>query len=519
MRVLFIFPNYDCPMGLSIGVSYLSSVLKTEGFETKIIHINEELGYPFDVKRIINDISDYSPSFICISTGENHYSDMRYLSTLIKEKLNIPIIIGGIHATLNPKDVLTIDSPFDYLIRGEGEWAIKDLMLNIRNGNSVEDIKNVWVNKHTHIISNPMRRFINHFSLPFMDLENWDFENITKLRRGWVNISMNRGCPYRCTFCHNLAEVKILKEDFNAKNTSNKELGYLRLRNIDNMIDELEYIKNNYDFVKAFSFIDDTFTYNKEYMKLFFIKYKEKINLPFVCLTTINDVDDELLELMKDANCDLIRFGVESTVPRICNEIIKRKFSENKLRKVFAKCEEIGLRTFSYNIVAHPTETKEEILSTIKLNSEIKPSGIRISLGYPYKGTEYYEIAKKLGVLNDNIEFHNYTTGTKFNFTDDEKLWIDKFKTFFWWWLNSELNSELYSMYFPLINQIETISADIWYKYKEEIIDKYLLIDREISQHLIKNNIPHYNVPFSDRPDIALFQTNKVLKKEHLDEH
>lgn len=77
MKVLFIFPNYDCPLGLSIGVSYLSSTLQQEGFETSIIHINEEIGYPFDIKRILNDIELINPNYICISTGENHYSDMR----------------------------------------------------------------------------------------------------------------------------------------------------------------------------------------------------------------------------------------------------------------------------------------------------------------------------------------------------------------------------------------------------------------------------------------------------------
>ena len=137
MKVLFIFPNYDCPLGLSIGVSYLSSTLQQEGFETSIIHINEEIGYPFDIKRILNDIELINPNYICISTGENHYSDMRELSYRIKEKLNIPIVIGGIYATLNPESVLTIDCPFDFLIRGEGEWAIKDLMVNLQKGNDI----------------------------------------------------------------------------------------------------------------------------------------------------------------------------------------------------------------------------------------------------------------------------------------------------------------------------------------------------------------------------------------------
>ena len=519
MKVVFIFPNYDCPIGISIGVSYLSSVLQSEGIETNIIHINDDVGVPFDIETIIEEIKKHSPDYICISTGENHYSDMKELSYSIKKQVSKPIIIGGIHATLNPDDVLNAKSPFDYLVRGEGEWALKDLVCSLRDGNDVSNINNVWIKKGNFIKKNSMRRFINNFSLPPMDLDNWNFKKITDLRRGWVNVSMNRGCPYRCTFCHNLAQVNILKEDFNAKNNGNRELGYLRLRNIDNMIDELIHIKDKYDFVKAFSFIDDTFTFDKEYMKEFLKKYKEMVNYPFVCLTTINDVDDELLELMKSANCDLIRFGVESTTPRICKTIIKRSFSQEKLKHVFKKCNELGLRTFSYNIVAHPTETIDEIVNTMKLNSEIKPSGIRISLGYPYKGTEYYSIAKKLGVLDESVEFHNYTTGTKFIFSDDEKLWIDKFKSFFWWWLNSEQNDTLRSIYEPLIHEIENISKDEWIIKKEEIIDKFILIDKHISEELIKKQIPHYSVPFDDRPDIALYQNKRVLKKEMLDEH
>lgn len=94
------------------------------------------------------------------------------------------------------------------MIRGEGEWAIKDLMVNLQKGNAVTDIPNVWMKSNDKIIKNPMRRFINYFELPYMDLDNWDFEKITKLRRGWVNVSMNRGCPYRCTFAIILPKSK-----------------------------------------------------------------------------------------------------------------------------------------------------------------------------------------------------------------------------------------------------------------------------------------------------------------------
>ena len=521
MNILFIWPNYDCPIGLSIGVSYLSSILKEHGYHTKILHISEMLGTPFLIEELLIKIKKINPDIIAVSTGENHYEDMEELCNRIKEiDSQIKIIIGGIHVTLNAESIFTKENVFDYAIRGEGEDAIVELIDSIAQGKPVTNIKNVWFKGEDEVIKNPMRPLKQNFKLPFMDLENWDFEKITKLRRGWVNVSMNRGCPYRCTFCHNLSEVRILKQDFGTTGTSNAELHYLRLRDIDNMIEELCWIRDNYSFVKAFSFIDDTFTFDKEHMKKFFLKYKENVNMPFVCLTTVNDVDDDLLELMKEANCNLVRFGIESTSKRICKNIIRREFSQDKMISVFQKCHDIGLRTFSYNIVAHPSETREEIKGTLKWNARLKPSGIRVSLGYPYKGTDYYEVAKKMDLIDETLSFHNYSTYSKFKFSMQDKCWIDKLRTFFWWWLNSYLNNECSDEYSFLVNELEKIPMIQWNNEREKICRDLLDIDKTVSQKYKSRKIIHYIVPYGDRPDIALLYENEnIMEKEVLDEH
>lgn len=521
MKILFIWPNYDCPIGLSIGVSYLSSILKEHGYQTNILHICEMLGMPFEIDRILDEVEKISPDVIAVSTGENHYEDMvKLCERIISINPRIKSIIGGIHVTLNAESVFTKENVFDYAIRGEGEEAIVELIDNISQGNQKTDIQNVWFKGDNEIIKNPMRPLKQNIKLPFMDLENWDFEKITNMRRGWVNVSMNRGCPYRCTFCHNLSEVRILKQDLGTKGTSNTELHYLRLRDIDNMIEELCWIKDRYSFVKAFSFIDDTFTFNQEHMKKFLVKYKEKVNLPFICLTTINDVDDDLLKLMKEAKCDLVRFGIESTSERICNNIIRRKFSQNKMISVFRKCHDIGLRTFSYNIIAHPSETRDEMKSTMNWNARLKPSGIRVSLGYPYKGTDYYEVAQQMELIDETLSFYNYSTYTKFKFSLKEKCWIDKFRNFFWWWLNSYLNNECSEVYSQLINELECIPMNRWNNEHEKICSDLLEIDRIVSQKFISKSIVHYIVPYSDRPDIALLYNNDdILKEEILGEH
>ena len=521
MKILFVWPNYDCPIGLSIGVSYLSAILKQRGYETSILHICEALGTPFILEELLIKIEEISPDLIAVSTGENHYADMEKLCKKVKNRSpHIKIILGGIHVTLNGETVFTKESVFDYAIRGEGEDAITELVDSIACGKQITNINNVWFKIKNEIIKNPMRPLRQNFTLPNMDLENWEFEKITKLRRGWVNVSMNRGCPYRCTFCHNLSEVRVLQQDFGTKGISNTELHYLRLRDIDNMIQELCWIKETYPFVKAFPFVDDTFTFDREYMKKFFAEYKKKVYLPFVCLTTINDVDDDLLQVMKEANCDLIRFGIESTSDRICKKIIRRKFSQEKMISVFQKCHDIGLRTFSYNIIAHPSETREEMKSTMRWNARLKPSGIRVSLGYPFRGTDYYEIAKQMDLIDDTLSFHNYSTYSKFKFSLADKCWIDKFRLFFWWWLNSYLDNECSQEYCQLVEKLELITAEEWNADHESFYRKLIEIDNTVSQKYTRSNVPHYVVPYGDRPDIALLYENRgFLKKEMLDEH
>lgn len=518
MKVQFIFPNYDCPIGISIGVSYLSAILKERGYETKIIHICDMIGYPYNEQKIIDDIKSYAPDLIAISTGENHYRDMTHLSIELKKNISTPIAIGGVHATINAEEVANSNNGYDYILLGEGEEALPELVEAIEKGRSTKNIPNVWAKIDGYIYKNKMRPLVQNLSLPFMDLEGWEFEKITLMRRGWVNVSMNRGCPYRCSFCHNLAEVEVLKENFKTKGTGNKELGYLRLRNIENMIQELKYIKLKYPFVKEFSFIDDTFTYDKTHMMKFFELYATEVNLPFVCLTTINDLDEELIRAMKKANCDMIRFGVETATSRIRKKIINRNFSISKIHNIFRLCKENNIRTFSYNIIAHPSEQIEEIEDTLKLNASLMPEGIRISLGYPYKGTRYYEIAKEMNLLDEEKEYYNYSTFTKFKFTFDEKLWIDKCRVFFKWWLNMYLENECSVYYKKNIDMLLGLSSEEW---NNEVVRKKLLqLDWKLSEKFKQDKVVHYTSPYEDRPDIVVLYDEKVmLEREAIDEH
>lgn len=518
MRIQFIWPNFDCPIGLNIGVAYLSGALQAAGHETRIMHICEWLDYPFDLDRIESDVAAYDPDLIAVGTGFPHYPEMAQTAKRLKKRLDKPIVFGGIHTTLNTKSVMEDNPWIDFGNVGEGDDSLLDLTHALNTGGDTTTIPNVWARKDGRVVRNPSRRLKDISKIPWMDLEGWQFKRITENRRGWVNVYMNRGCPYRCTYCHNNGVAKILQESFGTKTSTSADLGYLRLRSIDDMIAELKDIQNKYDYVTAFSFNDDTFTMDQEYMKAFLARYKKEIGVPFVCNTTVLDVDREMLEAMKDANCDLVRFGVETATSRIKKQILKRDFSMKKTEEVFAICREIGLRSFAFNLLANPTETRDEMKDTLRLNSRLMPDGLKISLGYPFPGTEYHDISKSLDLIDENKHLHNFIHDTKLKWSDEDRLWIDKVRCLFWWWMNVYLENEASPLYAELVKMVEAMSPDEWLDPETE--RRMWDLDDALSSVLKPRNITHYTIPFKDRPEISiLYLGSHALKKDVIDEH
>jgi len=240
--------------------------------------------------------------------------------------------------------------------------------------------------------------------------------------------------------------------------------------------------------------------------------------MPFVCNTTVLDVDREMLEVMKEANCDLVRFGVETATTRIKKTVLKRDFSNTKTEEVFKICREIGLRSFAFNLLANPTETREEMCETLRLNSKLMPDGLKVSLGYPFPGTEYHDISKKLDLIEEGKHLHNFIHDTKLKWSDDDRLWIDKVRCVFWWWMNVYLDNEASPLYAELVKLVEGLSADEWADPETE--RRMWDLDDALSNILRQRGVTHYGIPFKDRPEISILHMGRPsLEREVLDEH
>lgn len=512
MKVQFIFPNIGCPIGISMGVAILSTELKNAGHDTRVIHVNDHLGYSFDLERIRKDVEEYGPDLIAFSFGTNHIVEAKEIASYLKQHLPTPIIFGGIHTTLNTEDIMSLEY-VDFACVGEGENVLVELLQAIENKEDYTSIRNLWVKKDGKIIKNKIRPLRDISEQVPMDTEMWDFQKITDLRNGWANVISGRGCPFRCTYCHNNGVVKLFKEELEC---SEKELNYCRVRSAENMISELKTLKGKYK-IKAFSFNDDVFTFSKPWVIEFLKRYKTEIGLPFVCNTSAAFMDEEIANALADANCDLVRFGVESGSEKVRKEILGRNMPDRVVVNALKASRKAGTRTFTYNMMAIPSENEEDMMATLKLNANLMPDGLRVSLAYPYPGTELHDICQELDLIED-IEYHDYLTKTKLKYSAEKKLFIDKTRSVYWWHMNKYLDNSASKIYEDLIDAVNGIPEKEW--FGNGIEARLLDLDASISQLLSELNKTHYTAKFRHRPDIAiLVRGDDFLDEDLLDPH
>lgn len=178
------------------------------------------------------------------------------------------------------------------------------------------------------------------------------------------------GCPYKCTFC---IPGTI---DF-------------KLRNIDNCIEELRYICSL--GVKEVLFQDSTLTVNRKHiLSLCQRMIEEKLNMKWICLSRVDNVDRELLALMKRAGCHSIQFGVESGDENILKDM-QKGITKKQIKNAFQWCKEVKIRTNGFFIIGLPGETAETVRKTINFAKELDCDVATFSLPMPHPGTRLGE--------------------------------------------------------------------------------------------------------------------------------
>ena len=403
MKLTFVYSDADTDNERKFhqGIAQLSSCLKQADHQTSLIHIYEKI----TKQQYLDRLAEHAPDIVAFSSISNLFDEIKELAIWTRQQLDAPIVYGGPHATLVPDECMDTGL-FDIICRGEGEEALVELCNALDKGDKITDIQNLWVKSDGQIYKNPIRPLIEDLdTLPSLDYELFNYENLVDATAFKRLVTMaSRGCPYNCTYCcnHTFRELYPNKKS------------YVRFRSVDKVIEEIEKGLKKYSFCEQVRFFDDTLTLKKSWFREFVQKYKARIGLPYSINDRVNQVDEEIISLLKDSGCNLIAFGIESGNKEIREQIMKRGTSDEQIIKAFELCRKYGIQTNAFNILGVPGETFASIVDTVKLNAKAKPDYSYILYFHPYIGTELHSICAQKGYLTGKV-FKTITEGPTLN--------------------------------------------------------------------------------------------------------
>jgi len=385
----------------------LTAVLKEKGYEVDIIDANLEDLSETDLEVRLKQVK---PEIVGIGEMALEYRDCVHKSFEIVKKVNPSTItvIGGIYPTLSP-EIVTKDENIDFFVFGEGEERLPALLKAIEEG-GLDSIDGIAFRKNRRVITNPRlkRGIVNLDALPFPDYSNFDMSRYMNYQQKFtqnfrfkqlpVGITMtSRGCPFRCTFCSS-------KEIYDQR---------LRTRSPKKVLEEVDILVEKYG-MREVVFVDDSLLRPKDRAIQIFngLIERRKRGSDLVWKSNnlaIHDMDDEILDKMKESGCYQIIVSIESGSPSTLKRM-QKPVNLEKAVKTLELIQKKGFDDVSSNfVIGMPGDTWENIREGFQYADDMVSSGlldyIVFHIATPFPGTELYEICKREGYLPEGFSF------------------------------------------------------------------------------------------------------------------
>lgn len=379
---MLIYPPFSQPINskkrclVPLGIAYIAGYLREHGVDVKILDCVVE-GYDNDIikgnmktfglgeKEIREKISEYRPDYVgvsCLMTEQRHNAHM--VCRVAKEvNSNVHTIMGGCHPSALPDDVLE-HKEVDSVTIGEGELA----MLNIVNGK-----------KSGRVQENPLD--IDSIPLPARDLlpvEKYIEINMPENPFSPYNrvtqMLSSRGCPFHCYFCSTV-----------------KFHGSWRGRKAEDVVEEARMLKEKYG-IEEINIIDENLVADRERTVKIMKGFKElKIAWSNPGGVWVQGLDNDLLDIMKEAGCYQLTFAIETTNDYVLHKIIHKPLKLEIVEPLVKHCRKIGIDTHAFFICGFPEQTKQDMINDFEYAKKIKLDSASFNIISPFPGSDLFK--------------------------------------------------------------------------------------------------------------------------------
>lgn len=343
-------------------------------------------------ERIANKIYASSPDIVGLSCYSASMSSVLALVKILRDRygLTAPIMLGGPHPSAFPEETIQKTPGVDYVVIGEGEQTVVELVDAISSGERYpKRVNGIAFRKNGNVERTGPRALITDMA----ELPVPGFEFAGEPYKNYVLLT-SRGCPFDCHYCAS----KIVwgrRARYRPSESIAREIANLKLKT------DVRYIR----------FGDDTYTLDKRHMRAVAesLAKADIKDVSYSIGSRIDTIDHEKLEILKALGVHMVSFGVETGSRRIMR-MVDKNVDVGKVTPTIRMVNDAGIHTLTYFILNHPDETLADMRDTLTLMKEInrycRLNINELNIGFPYPGTPWWNYCKDKNLLS-GIDIYN----------------------------------------------------------------------------------------------------------------
>jgi radical SAM superfamily enzyme YgiQ (UPF0313 family) len=382
MKILLIYPYFiekrlqeDDIQAPPIGLFNVAAVLKENDYDIEILNWYSIQETPDKIKETL---IKKKPDLIGFSIlHANRFGGIEIARTAKGINPHVKIVFGGIGATLLWEHLLQHFPEIDYIILGEGDYTLLNLVnvLGHETLNELKNVKGLAFRQDNRIIKTDDSEPIPDLNQLPQPAKHFAYNTLTS----------TRGCTWNCHFCGS--------PGFWGRK--------IRFRSPEHFVEEIELLYQK--GIRFFYFADDTFTIKKDrVLEICRLIIQKDLAITWNAIARVSDIEGEFLSWMRKAGCAQISYGVESGSEKI-RAILTKKITNTQIKTAFSLTREYGILARAYFIYGSPQESWETIQETIDLMNEIKPLSAIFYILDLYPGTEFYKRFQRTTKITDDI--------------------------------------------------------------------------------------------------------------------
>ena len=348
----------------------------------------------------------------------------------IARRAGVELIVAGGPDPVSYTDVY-FDAVVDLVAVGEGEETLKEILdvasreSDLARFAASEGFATVpglaYRRGDGKTVFTPAREKIKNLDeLPFPDRDSVDLEPYMRTWReyhGYSSLSFitQRGCPYRCSWC----SASVFGHTF-------------RQRSAANVVDEMLELRDRFRPDK-FWVADDVLSINRKWVWSWVDEIRARnAETPFECLSRVDLVDPEMLGALAAAGAYRIWYGAESGAQHVLDAMNKGTKVE-EIRQAVRWSQEAGIEVGLFIMLGYPTETRRDVLATLRLIKDLDPDVFGIAVAFPMKGTDFYENIEPL------VRAESHWTQTN----ENKLVFQGQYRPRFYWFAERLLHNEV----------------------------------------------------------------------------